>query len=495
MKKFAAFLLVTFAVFTFAFASGTPEEQRQFLESLPGFMQQMGTGTGVTTTISTDGDTTAAAAVARNTAVIERDMATLTRLYKYLDQNYLWDIDYNNVYEAMATAMFNALGDKYTYYVKAEDSDEYLEDVSGKYGGLGFYFSKTYEEYQNPDDPTTLYCLISQVFPNTPASRAGMAAGDLITHINGESTADLSSNQCASIMKGDVGEEVTLTVKRGSSSFDLTMAREIISVPTVEYTMLENKVGYLYIIQFYSDTNQAVKKALEDLQAQGMKKLIIDLRNCPGGDVDACLSIADMFISSSKLLTIKYKDPSKTMTKWASAATSVDPSVKVAILINGGSASSAEIFASTMRDNGRAVLIGQKSYGKGIMQKISMWDNADTSITFASFIPPSGKEIHGFGVEPDYPTDPVNVEEDQIDAYVELYNSGSIEKFVDENPDYSKKNVSKFIKENPDTGVSDAIVQVMLRNEYYSRMQYEERPKADTWYDPDITKALEVLKK
>lgn len=492
MKKIISYLLITVIILTSAFASGSPEEQKQFFESLPGFLQNNTQGSGITT-VTTNPATEYS--TSRGNAIIERDMASLTRLYKYLEQNYLWEIDYNSVYEAMATAMFNALGDKYTYYVTADDSESYEENVSGKYGGLGFYFSKTYNEYQNHEDESTLYCNISQVFPNTPASRAGMAAGDFITHIAGESVIELSANQCAAKMKGDVGEEVTITVKRGEVSFDITMVREIISVPDIDYSMIDKTTGYLAIIQFYPDTYKEVRKALEELASKGMKKLIIDLRDCPGGDVDSCLNIADMFISSAKLLTVNYKDPSKTIVKWASASTLVDPSVKVAILVNGGSASSAEIFSSTMRDNKRAVLVGQKTFGKGIMQIITLWDNADASVTTASYIPPSGNEIHKIGVTPDYETEPLVVRDEEIEAYKELYSSDLIKKFVSSHPDYTKQNVELFVSQHPEIKLRPEIIKVMVRNEYYQKLPYDKQPAVDTWFDIDVLKALEVLNK
>lgn len=491
-KHLISLFLIIVAVFS-AFAAGTPEEQRQFFESLPGFSVQQQDVSGVSTTVNTD--RSSAYSVARGNAIIDRDMASLTRLYKYLEQNYLWEIDYDEVYDAMATAMFDALGDKYTYYVTSTDSEDYEENVSGKYGGLGFYFSKNYLEYQDSEDESTLYCVISQVFPNTPASRAGMAAGDYITHINGQSVIDMTANDCSAIMKGDIGEEVTVTIKRKNTSFDLTMTRAIINVPDVEYDMIDRTTGYLYILQFYSDTYTEVRKALSDMIGRGMTKLIIDLRDCPGGDVDATLSIADMFISSNKLLTISYKDPNKVQTKWANKNTFVDPSVKVAILVNGGSASSAEIFSSTMRDNKRAVLIGQQTYGKGIMQAITMWGEADTSVTVASFIPPSGNEIHGVGVTPDIITEESVVLDEEIDAYTELYNSTLISDFVDAHPEYTKQNVLLFSKLHPEIKLRQLVINLMVKNEYYTRMTYDERPKADTWFDLDVVKAIEVLNK
>ena len=425
--------------------------------------------------------------------IISRDMDSLERLYQYVNKYYLYDIDYDAVYDAMATALFDALDDKYTYYITADQSEEYSEEISGEYGGLGIYFTKTYTEYQDADDESTLYCNITQVFPNTPSSKAGLKAGDMITHINGESVVSMSANECASKMKGEVGTTVEITVKRKSSSFTLTLTRAKVIVPTVEYGMLDNGVGYLRITEFSQNTLSAVEEALDSLEKDGMTSLIIDLRDNPGGDVDVTLSIADLFISGSKLLSVYYKDSTKNVNYVASEGTEVDENVKVAILINGGTASSAEILSSTMRDNGRAKLFGSTTYGKGIMQQISSFGEGYTSVTIASFVPPSGNEIHGVGVESDVVVDAVTVEDDELEAYTNLVNGTEISDFVKANPDFTDENVEKFVNQYKDTGLRTEVLQILVRNEYYSEMDAEDRPIADVKYDNVCKAAYEYL--
>ena len=394
----------------------------------------------------------------------------------------------------MATALFDALGDKYTYYVTAEDSGDYEEEVSGTYGGLGIYFSKTYVDYQDIDDESTLYALITQVFPNTPSSKAGLKAGDYIIEIGGESVVDWEATACARKMKGEPGTSVELTIKRGDSIFKIDITRAIITVPTVEYSMIEGtKTAYLRILEFSQSTYKAITEALANLGNEGMEKLIIDLRDNPGGDVDVTLAIADLFISDSKLLSISYKDTSKNITYVANNGVTVSPDVEVAILVNGGTASSAEIFSSAMKDNGRATLFGTTTYGKGVMQVISSFGDGYTSITTASFVGPSGKTIHGEGVEPDCVVEEIIVEDEELDAYTELINSKAVEAFVDQNPDFTDENIEKFAKEHSDTGIRDIVLLLVARNEYLSRMDYDDRPLADIVYDYACKAAYEYL--
>ena len=484
MKK----ILIAFAVLAVLagtlFANGSPEEQRMFFENLMRNSQQP-----YSTTTTTSGSQKSST----GSEIISRDMATLERLYQYVEKNYLFDIDYDAVYEAMATAMFDALGDKYTYYVKAEQSEDYAEEVSGVYGGLGIYFSKTYVNYQDPDDEKTQYAVISQVFPNTPCSRAGLRTGDMIIEIDGESVVELEATDCAKRMKGEPGSSVQLTVKRGDTTFKLDLVREVITVPTVEYEMIDGSTAYLRILEFSTNTYLSISNALDDLASKGMKKLIIDLRDNPGGDVDATLAIADLFIRDSDLLYITYKDPSKNVKYTATDSVSVSPDVEVAILVNGGTASSAEIFSSAMRDSGRAKLFGTKTYGKGIMQIISSFGDGYISVTTASFTGPSGDTIHKEGVKPDIEVEEISVLEEEMDAYTALIESKAVEKFVDSNPDFTDGNLLKFADQNADSGLRREVLILVARNEYLSRMNYDDRPLADIKYDIVCKTAYDYL--
>ncbi len=481
MKKFLVAIVVLAVLAGTLFANGSPEEQREFFENLMRNSQQSSLPTLSDSQKSTGSE------------IISRDMAALERLYQYVEKNFLFEIDHDAVYEAMATAMFEALDDKYSYYVKAEASDDYAEEVSGVYGGLGFYFSKTYVNYQDPDDEKTLYAVLSQVFPNTPSSRAGLRTDDMIIEIDGTSVVELEATECSKRMKGEPGTSVELTIKRGDTTFKVELVRERITVPTVEYEMIDGKTAFLRILEFSTNTYLSISNALNDLASQGMKKLIIDLRNNPGGDVDATLAIADLFIRNSDLLYITYKDPSKNVVYVATDSITVSPDVEIAILINGGTASSAEIFSSAMRDSGRAKLFGTKTFGKGIMQLVSSFGEGYISVTTASFTGPSGETIHKEGVKPDIEVEDVSVLEEEMDAYTELLKSKAVSKFVDENPDYTDDNLAKFADQNAESGLRREVLVLVARNEYLSRMNYDDRPLADIKYDIVCKTAYDYL--
>ena len=483
MKKIAAILLVLATVTAFIFANGATEDDRIFFENMVRNSSQQSVAAN---TMNSSRTTT-------GSEIISRDMATLERLYQYVEKNFLFDIDYEAVYEAMATALFEALDDKYSYYVTAEESGDYAEEVSGQYGGLGIYFSKTYLSYQDPDDEQTLYAVISQVFPGTPCARAGLRSGDMIIEIAGESVVPLEATECAKLMKGEAGTSVQIKVKRGDNIFTLDLVREIITVPTVEYDMIDGKTAYLRILEISKNTYPSITEALTKLSDQGMQKLIIDLRDNSGGDVDVTLQILDLFISGSQLIKINYKDTSRNLTYVANNGTLVSPDVEVAILVNGGTASSAELFSASMRENNRAVIFGTTTYGKGIMQIVSSFGTGYTSITTASFTGPTGEPIHKEGVKPDFEVEAVTVSDDEVDAYTELMNSGDIKTFVNENPDYNDANLRKFASQKADSGLREEVLILLVRNEYLSRMNYDDRPIGDITYDVVCKAAYDYL--
>ena len=484
MKKLVTMLLVLVLFASIAYANGTPEEQRIFFENIinnsqkPNSVAQNGSG---------------ATKASTGSEVISRDMATLERLYQYVEKNYLYDIDYDAVYEAMATALFNTLGDKYSYYVKAEKAEDYGDDVKGSYGGLGLYFSKSYVQYQDPEDERTLYAVISQAFPDTPCSRAGLMTGDLITEINGQSVVELEASDCAKLMKGNPGTTVSLTIKRGASVFTIDLVREIVTVPTVVYEMIDSDNAYLRILEFSRGTYRSISDALDKLSAKGMQKLIIDLRNNPGGDVDSALAIVDLFVSNTDLLYLSYKDPSKNIRYTATSKITVSPDVEIAILTNGGTASAAEIFSAAMRDTGRAVLVGTKTFGKGVMQLVSSFGDGYISVTTASFSGPTGKPINKEGVLPDIEIADISIEEDEVQPYLDLMNSNAISTFVDNNPAFTDENLKKFAAQNSECGLRQEVLLLLVRNEYLGRMNYDDRPLADIKYDVVCKTAYDYL--
>ena len=468
MKKFYIILILFLIPFSL-FAEGEKETQAVINSILPGLVDSQ---TGTTDEISID-------------------MAKLERLYRFVDQYFLYDIDKEKVYEAMAAALFESLDDPYTYYVAKEEKDDYVEAALGTYAGLGIQFTKTRLEYKDPNDIKTNYCLIDTIFPGTPSEKAGLRTGDYITEIEGEPVDDLEATDCAKKMKGEPGTEVTITILRGEKTFNMTIEREIVKVPTVKFTVIENKYGYIQIAEFTDTTSDKVKDAIENFNSNNIDKIIIDLRNNGGGDISVALQIADFFIDSKKLLTINYKEGTEEdKVFYATTDTIVPEDTECVVLVNSSSASSSEILTGALKDDERAVIIGEKTFGKGCMQIVTPFAEGYVSLTRARFLPPSMEPIHDVGISPDIEEPSLEMTDEEFEIYQNLFDEDFFSKYVDENPDFTKENINAFTIPEEIGSVRDQVLRVLIRNEYLSRLPSEERLIPDPEYDKVLQRAV-----
>ncbi len=434
---------------------------------------------------------------AANAASLTEMLYALGNLYSYLDSNYLYEIDNAKMKNAVISAMIDSLGDKYSYYVAPDKADEYKEGNDGHYVGIGTYLTKVNPSYIDWDDPSTYMVIITSPFPGGPADRAGLRAGDMISHVNGEDISELNATDASHRIRGTEGEEITLTVHRGSAVFDITLMPENITTPTTSKTILDGTIGYLSITQFSKTTYESVRKDVEELLSMGAESLIIDLRNNGGGVVDSALSIANMFVEGGKtLMTTKFKEGSpNTNTVYTSTEElSVPLSFPVVVLVNGGTASASEILTGALRDNGRAVVVGSQTFGKGIMQYSVSFMGGFLNLTVANYYTPSGASIHEVGITPDYVVETEEYSDKELDAYAAFMKEDHIKKWIEEYPDYSKENILAFAETYSDSGVPESLLCLLMRNEYIYSLDYDKRPIADTDFDTQLAKALEVIK-
>ena len=476
MKRFFSFLTVLAVLFSVFAAGGT--------ETAPITSQNP----IVFKTPSAEDSAGAVASVQSSTySEIDVNLAKLAKLYKMLEENYLWDIDHQAVYEAMATAMFDALGDEYTEYITAEESDEYVEAYFNQYAGIGITFTK-----RTDND----FCYVEQVFPDAPAAKAGMHPGDKIVQLNGESVDGKTSTECQSVMRGEPGTDVTITIQRNGVTFDVVITRAVVTSPSIDSDYMEEYgIGVIQIISFVNGkTSTDFLNTFNDMLKKGLKALIIDLRGCGGGDVDSALNIANFFISGQPIVSFKYKDSSKDSTLSATKGVAISSKIPVVLLVNEYTASSAELFSGALQDNGRATLIGTTTFGKGIMQALSVPESKEKyKYTFGSFETPAGHTIHKNGITPDIEVKRPVIDEDNTQAYLDLVNSDLISEWVKANPAYTKANVTAFAQAHPDTGLSADIVNLLVSNAYLSEMPVMDQPLLDTWFDPQAIAAVEYL--
>ena len=317
---------------------------------------------------------------------------TLSRLQSVVSKYYLGEYDEEKMETEAAKAYIAGMGDIYSEYISAEEYDEFNTDVTGSLIGIGIYFGKT----------ETNEMLIVEPISNSVAEKAGLLAGDIITKVdNYIVTVDSTTNDVADKIKGEVGTQVTLEVFRDGETKSFTMTRENVKLHYVETEMLENNIGYMNLVSFDADTSEEFKTKLEDLIAKGAKSLILDLRNNGGGIVQEATAIADYFLEKDKnIIVVKDKEGKEEITKTKQDKLTDLPLV---VITNSQTASSAEILVSALKDNGRAQIVGIKTFGKGVIQNVyKLSDGSALKLTTHEYYTANGDKINGLGIAPNH---------------------------------------------------------------------------------------------
>lgn len=424
------------------------------------------------------------------------DMASLERLYRYVDSIYIDEVDKQKMFNDLASALVASLDDPYSFYVPPSKAKEYQEETSGVYGGIGTYLNKPSPDNIDPSVPSSYMITIVSPFPGSPAQRAGLMAGDLISHIDGEKVDELTSYEASMKLRGEANTFVTITVYRNGTSFDLSLKRERITAPTVDSGIIEGNIGYIILSEFTPQTGNQLLEHVQKLMKQGIVGLIIDERNNSGGAVDGAMQSANIFLEEGKtLVTIQGKKGTMRDQRYISTGKAEVPAnLPIVILTNTGSASSAEIFAAAMKDNGRATLIGTKTFGKGIVQDVFRFGSGFAQVTTAHYYTPNGKNIHKLGIEPDILVENVQLSDEEIPAFEQLMTDKVISTFVQENPEPSEANIRRFASLYTERGIDEEVLTLLVRNEYLSKMPYDKRPIADATFDKQLNRAVQFIR-
>lgn len=306
---------------------------------------------------------------------------------------YFWeDADKEALYNGMYKGMLEALDDPYSCYYTPEEYAALMESVEGVYCGIGALVSQ---------NASTKEITIVRPFVDGPAYKAGMLPGDILLEIDGEDVSAWDLNLAVGRMKGEQGTKVDIKVWRPSEKgyVTMTVTRDLIEVETVTYQMLDDNIGYIYVMEFDDITTQQFETAYKNLSKQGMKGLVIDIRDNPGGLLTTVSDMLDLFLDSGKIVyTVdKYQHTEVINAKKGKVAL-----VPMAVLVNQNSASASEIFSGALQDYGLATIVGTQSFGKGIVQSIiPLDDGSAVKLTVSRYYTPKGRCIHGIGITPD----------------------------------------------------------------------------------------------
>ena len=305
---------------------------------------------------------------------------------------YVEEIDDKTLLENAIRGMLAGL-DPHSAYMAGQEYDALQETTSGEFGGLGIEVGR-----ENG------YIKVISPIDDTPADRAGIEAGDLIIQIDNKPLRELTPDEATNMMRGEPGTEVTVTIAReGMEPFELSVVREVIAITSVRSRILEPGYAYVRIAQFRLNTGEELEDELRELYAEHgeLKGVVLDLRNNPGGVLQASVRVVDAFIEEGSIVSTKGRLEGNDMTFSASLAT-IAPDVPLAVLVNNGSASASEIVAGALQDHGRAVVMGTQSFGKGSVQTVLPLDDTRAiKLTTSIYYTPSGRSIQAQGITPD----------------------------------------------------------------------------------------------
>lgn len=349
-------------------------------------------------------ETPEAGTAARGTLPLD-ELRTFAEVLDRIKTAYVEPIDDKTLLENAIKGMLSNL-DPHSAYLEPEAFQELQESTSGEFGGLGI-------EVGQEDG------MIKVISPidDTPAARAGIEAGDLISRIDGQPTKGWTLLQAVDKMRGKPGSKITLTlIREGGKPFDVQLERAVIKVRSVRSELLDKSYGYLRITQFQIDTGKEVGKALAKLRKDNGGKLdglVLDLRNNPGGVLQSAVEVADHFLAKGLIVYTQGRIANSEL-RFSADPADASAGVPVVVLINGGSASAAEIVAGALQDHKRAVLMGTDSFGKGSVQTVlPLTNDRALKLTTALYYTPNGRSIQAQGIEPDIVVERARLTRDQ----------------------------------------------------------------------------------
>lgn len=345
-----------------------------------------------------------------NNSSSDKLTTSLKNIESIIKKYYLNDYDEDKAIESAISAYVSALGDEYTEYIPVEEMQEYTENIMGNYVGIGIYMVKNTEK-------NTIEVLLP--IKDSPAEKAGILSGDTIISVDGKEYSGNDMTAAANNIKGEEGTTVKLVIQRGEEQLTFEIKRAKVSTNPIIAKKMENNIGYLEVSSFDEGTAEDFKNKYEELKAQGINSLIIDLRNNGGGLVEEALKMADYIVPKGKELLITTDKNGKEEIKKATADPIIDQ--KIILLVNENTASASEILAGALKDNEKATIIGTKTYGKGVIQQIlTLKSGAGIKVTIEEYYTPNRNKINKVGIEPDETvklpetvTNPLLVKEDE----------------------------------------------------------------------------------
>lgn len=308
--------------------------------------------------------------------------------YRFIETKYVNDTDDVKLIDGAIDGMVKSLNDPHSNYLSPKMYKTLMEQTEGSFAGIGVVMGMDNEQKIH----------IVGIMENSPGQKVGLQEGDEILAVDGVPVTQMAFDEVAAHVRGQAGTDVVLTIMRDNTNQDITITRDNIKLKTVGHKMLDNNIGYIQIVSFSEDTANEFNEAYNDLKNQGMKALVLDLRNNPGGLLTTCVEIAKKLVPKGEIVSIVDKQGNKETYSSSLEA----PEYPLAVLINKNSASASEILSGAIQDTKAGTIIGNTSYGKGSVQTIlPMFEDDAVKLTIAKYYTPSGRSIDGTGITPD----------------------------------------------------------------------------------------------
>ena len=315
--------------------------------------------------------------------------AKLQIVKDYLNDNYIGELNLDQMIEGAIKGYVEGVGDDYTEYLSKDEYEELIVNVTGDFVGIGGYIYK--------DQDGNLIVLAPM--ENSPSEEAGIEAGDRILAIDGENCNEMDINVASSKIKGEAGSTVELEIQRGTETLKKTVTRRTVEISDSASKILDGNIGYIVLSTFDTDCSKKIKKYMEEFQSKGINSVILDLRNNTGGVVEEAVKISELFIDKGNTVLRSYNKTEKETIIKSSSGKYKD--INLVVLVNDYSASASEIVTAALKDNKAATIVGIKTYGKGVMQEIQPLFDGAIKITIEEFKTPNGDKINKVGIKPD----------------------------------------------------------------------------------------------
>ncbi len=414
------------------------------------------------------------------------------QVFRYVEENFVDEKDPQQLMQGAVKGLFESLDDPHSSYLSPSEMEGLSDITSGQFGGVGMYISQGRER-----DGEGPFIEVVEPIPDTPAFRGGVRVGDEIISVEGESTEGLTTEDVANRLRGPRGTEVTFTVRRGTESIEFTLEREEVEVPTVRDAMIEDEIGFMRVSSFTPFTAERMREAVASFEAEGYSGLVMDLRGNTGGLLRAAIDAANLFMDEGLIVGTTSRIEHEDQEHYADSGSTVVPSdIPVVVLVNGASASGAEILAGALQDSGRAVVVGENTFGKGSVQQVHRTGAIEGGfrLTLSRYYTPDGTYIDKDGIVPDHEEEEPRLSTEEENERADLMGSGRIDDFLDRHDgDPGEEALDEFVSElGEEYELGESWMRRIVREERLRRQNVA--PVYDLDWDTVLQKAVQLIR-